>query len=173
MKAKLESGTVKIYRQLPTRYNINGVPHNLFKLPVSVAEDEGFFNVVEVIPTTYQAVEDLIESDFDGTNWIQKLRDFTTQEITDYDDNIVRLELQNEILDGVTASNQLKVYLKQNLTVNQYKSAREIMVFVWAQLRNGNWDLAKDELLKVSTPAGKLTDMKNVIMAKIDNYLGN
>ena len=53
IKARNENGTVRIYRQLPTRYLINGVPHNLSKLPVSVAEAEGFHNVVEVIPDIF------------------------------------------------------------------------------------------------------------------------
>jgi len=170
MKARLENNIVKLYRALPTRYIINGMPHNLKKLPESVHEGEGFYNVVVPTITTYQALEDLIESDFDGSQWIQRVRNFTQEEIDAYDDNLVGFDLQKEIGDGVKAANQLKVYLKRTLTVNQFKNARNLLKPVWSSLKNGDWDIAKDEMEALSVPAS-MTGIKNKIIAKIDNYL--
>ena len=173
MKARLEDNIVKMYSQLPTRYMINGIPHNLSKLPESVHEAEGFFNVVTPVITEYQSLIDLVDTDLVGNEWIQRVYDFTAQEVIDYDEaqleSAASNELRTELNDGIEAAHTLKVYLKRQLSVAQYKDARILVRPVWDALRVGDWDIALDEITIIDDANSTVISRK--IKTTIENYL--
>jgi hypothetical protein len=105
------------------------------------------------------------------------LTDLTTQADRDAQADVeleqqIERDLEEEILDGVKAANKLKVYLKKNLTANQYKNARVTVSPVWEALRRGDWDIALDEMNAINLPNEPYASMKATIVAKLEDYLG-
>ena len=155
MKAKLENGTIRLYGSLPTDYPINGIRHNLSVLPIEIINTEGFFEVITPSITQYQRLEPLIPSDFDGTQWIQRVYNFTAQEIADYDDEQIENQtlstLQQREIDANDFINKLVTSIKRrfdegNLTQNQYKNIRTSLEPVVRFLKLGDWDIAQDTI---------------------------
>ena len=180
MKAKLENNIVKIYNSLPTRYLINGMPHNLSKLPVGIQEDEGFYEVIVPTITQYQRLEDLIPSDFNGTNWVQRVYDFTAQEVIDYDElqieNAISQDLNTKQQDGETFFVQVRNKIRRfyndgNINQTQYKSIRTSLQPVLQPLRYGDWDVAQDNINAISRPSGQLGNLYDFLKNKIDTYI--
>ena len=81
MKPRLESGIVKKYRTLPTRYLIGNTLINLETASEAIQQSEGFYEVLEATPTQYQSIIPLVETDLINDVWIERLRDWTQEEI--------------------------------------------------------------------------------------------
>ena len=64
---------------------------------------------------------------------------------------------------------QLKVYLKRNLSVAQFKSARVQVRGVFEALRVGDWDIALDEIIIIDD--ANSTAISRKIKSKIENYI--
>lgn len=182
MKAKLENGTVRLYGALPSYYLINGVPHNLRVLPIDVQESEGFYDVQVPSITQYQRLEPLIPSDFDGTKWVQRVYNFTAQEIADYDNEQIESQtistLQQRESDATDFINKVVTAIKRrydegNLTQTQYKNIRTSLEPVIRFLKLGDWDLAQDTINSISRPNGQMGTLYDFLKDKIDEYVLN
>ena len=124
----------------------------------------------------------LYQNEYSSDTWYLKpffngsavVESITQQEIDDRaeqeEENAVNTQLQKELQDGIKASNELKVYLKRNLTEAQYKNARAMVRPVWEALRNGDWDIALDEVNAIGV-TGAYEDMKAKILEKIQAYI--
>ena len=178
--AKNENGTVRIYRALPTNYKINNIRHNLSVLPIETINEQGFYELIVPAITTYQRLEPLIPSDFNGTQWIQRVYDFTAQEIADYDDQQIETQtlstLQQRESDATDFINKVVTAVKRrfdegNLTQAQYKNIRTSLEPVIRFLKLGDWDLAQDTINGISRPAGQMGTLYDFLKNKIDQYV--
>ena len=173
MRARLENSVVRKYGTLPSRYLIGATYVNLETMDDSVKDSEGFFTVQPVVVLEHQSAEPLIETDLVNDFWIERVRDWTAQEIADYIEAQLELAeesiLETELVDGKNAALKLKVYLKRNLTVNQYKNARILVRPVWDALRAGDWDIALDEITIIDD--ANSTAISQKIKTHIENYL--
>ena len=98
--AKNNNGKVSIYRVLPKDYQINGIKHNLSVLPIETINEQGFFELVVPTITETQRLESLLPTDLIGTQYIQRVYNYTQAEI---DADIVKAakdEFKNN-LEGV------------------------------------------------------------------------
>ena len=82
----------------------------------------------------------------------------------------IKQDLEKDIQKGIEASNLLKTYLKRNLTVAQYKNARIIVLPVWIALRNGDFDIALDEMNTIEVTNEPYITMKQTIINKLNEY---
>ena len=180
--AKNNNGTIRVYGSLPTDYPINGIRHNLSVLPIEIINSEGFFEVIIPSITQYQRLEPLQVSDFNGTQWIQRVYDFTAQEIADYDDQLIENQalslLQQRESEGINFINKTVTAIKRrydegNLTQTQYKNIRTSLEPVIRFLKLGDWDLAQDTINGISRPSGQMGILYDFLKNKIDEYVLN
>jgi tRNA(Ser,Leu) C12 N-acetylase TAN1 len=178
--AKNINNTVRTYNSLPTNYEINGIRHNLRVLPIETVNAEGFYEVVIPTITQYQRLENLIPSDLVGNQWIQRVYNFTQQEIDDYDqeqiDNAIDAIVNTYEADGraffVKLRRKIREYYDDgNITQAQYKNIRTSLQPVIQPLRYGDWDVAQDEINAISRPAGQMGVLYDFLKNKIDQYI--
>ena len=181
MKARLENSIVRFYNRLPERYFINGVPHNLQKLPTSVQNDEGFFNVIIPVITQYQRMETLLETDFNGSDWVYRIYNFNAQEIIDQDDKVIENTITQNLdkyqEDGEAFFKKIgnairRKYNDGDISTAQYKGIRVSLQPALQPLRYGDWDIAQDNVNAITPPTNqKLLLIYNLIKDKIDIYV--
>jgi hypothetical protein len=180
MKARLENTIVKLYGSLPTYYKINNVPHNLRNLSVETQEAEGFYSVNTPTITVYQRLEALIPSDFNGTEWVQRVYNFTAQEIIDYDEtqveNAIAQALDIREQDGIALFKRLRNLVNRKhsdavISNAQYKGIRNTLQPALQPLRYGDWDIAQDNIDDIAPPSGQLLALYTFIKDKIDTYV--
>ena len=169
MKANINDIPIKVLN-LPKRYTrINGVIVDGYDTQIQFHYEDGFSDVI--IPTydntTHRLGVLVIQGDEITYEVIELTPGEIEQQLFQVDVNII----QTEVNDGVEASNRLRVYLKRNLTPNQYKAARTIVMPVWIALRNGNFDIALDEMNAISVSTEPYVTMKQVIITEIEEYL--
>jgi hypothetical protein len=190
MKAKNKNGTVVIYSTLPTYYVLNGTPINLHSLAqnpanLSTIEAEGFYDVVVPSITVYQRLEPLIPTDFDtpSKTWIQRVYDFTAQEIIDYDnqviDNAIDSNFNQQETNGQDAARALRRYIQRQfndavITETQYENIEDSLTPVHNWLQRGRVQRAKNYFnsghADYITPPGDadLLDIYNFIKNKVN-----
>jgi len=181
MKARLENTVIKFYNVLPKRYLINGVLHNLEVLPIETQQAEGFYNVIQPTVTQYQRLETLIASDFNGSEWVYRVYNFTAQEIIDFDnqqaENIITNDLDAKERDGEKFFKELRNLVRKhynlgNITGPQYKGIRTLLQPAIQPLRYGDWDLCQDNLNAITPPSNaKMLTLYNFIKNKVDSYI--
>ena len=178
--AKNDNGTIRIYRSLPTNYPINGIRHNLSVLPIETINTEGFYELIVPSITQYQRLESLIPSDFNGTQWIQRVYNFTAQEIADYDEQQIENQtlqlIQQRESDGNAFFYKVVTAIKRrydegNLTNAQYKNIRSSLKDVLLPLKFGDWDLAQDAINAINRPSGAMGVLYDFLKNKIDSYV--
>ena len=80
-------------------------------------------------------------------------------------------EFYKELQDGEKASYELIGYIKRlNLTSAQLLNAKKVLLPVYTALKNGMWDVAKEQVALINRPAGALGGVYDKIKARIDNY---
>ena len=79
--AKEDKGVVRIYNVLPKDYQINGIKHNLSVLPIETINEQGFYELIVPTITENQRLEELLPSDLIGTQYIQRVYDYTQAEL--------------------------------------------------------------------------------------------
>lgn len=79
------------------------------------------------------------------------------------------LNLQKELKDGQMASLELKQFMKENVNQANWKSARIQLRPVFLALRDGDWDIALDEITLIDDANSTIISRK--IKTKIENYL--
>ena len=92
--AKIENGTVRVYATLPKTYE-NII--NFQKSDIETINSKGFYEIVEPILTQYQRVEHLLPSDLVGTQFIQRVYNFTQAEIDALNTQTVKDEFKNNL----------------------------------------------------------------------------
>lgn len=99
----------------------------------------------------------------------------TAQELTDITEaQTQQTEIANfnkELSDGLTSSKELVVFIKRlGLTDAQLLNAKKTLLPVYKALKDGMWDLAKEEIANITRPAGAFGTAYDKIKTKIDNY---
>ena len=97
--AKNINGTVRVYATLPKTYE-NII--NFQKAEIETINSKGFYELVEPILTQYQRAETLLVSDLIGTQFIQRVYNFTQAEIDALNTQTVKDEFKNN-LEGAFA----------------------------------------------------------------------
>ena len=177
------NGEVKIFSDQSTlfkNYEINGIRHNLSVLPIETKNAEGFFELVQPTITVYQRLIDLELGDLVGNQWIQRVYDFTAQEIADYDDAQIENQalqlIQQRESDGNAFFYKVVTAIKRrydegNLTNAQYKNIRSSLKDVLLPLKFGDWDLAQDAINAINRPSGAMGVLYDFLKNKIDSYV--
>ena len=154
---------------VPTYFKIDGVPHNLRNMP-NEWENNGYFEVDVPEITEYQELITL--TDLDVSNGNQRVRDFNAQEILDHDKNkaeqLLLSEIRQERFDGSDASEKLVLYIRQlNLSPPQLLNAKKVLLPVYKSLKDGNWDIAQEEINLINRPSGAFGVVYDTIKTKI------
>jgi len=163
MRARKQGNIITTYNQLPKTYK-NHV--NFRSATVEMLEQEGFYDVFTPILQTNEKLG-AIYWDAQNSQFTYPIEMMTAQEIEDKANAEAQALLEVDIIDGIEASNQLKTYLKRNLTNNQYKNARILITPVWEALRNGDFDIAL-ELMQNTSVTAPYETMKATIIAKLE-----
>ena len=109
---------------------------------------------------------------FNGTGVVESI---TQQEI----DNKTEAETQEtnltnarkELSDGQDASIELMAYIKGlGLTGTPLLNAKKALLPVYKALKDGIWDLAKEEIAKIARPNGNFGTVYDTIKTRIDGY---
>jgi len=176
--AKIENGTVNIFNILPRIYK-NII--NFKKADIETINAKGFYEVVIPTITQYQRVLPLEITDLIGTQFIQRVYDFTQAEIDAYNleqENRPILELLQQFeSDGNTFYNDVKLMVKKHhtkgtITDAQYKAIRVTLEPALRPLKLGDFDIAQDNLNAIPRPTNaKLAILYDFVKNKIDNYL--
>ena len=165
MKANINEIPLK-KQHLPLRYKRpNGIIVDGYDTQIQFHYADGFRDII--IPTYDNTTHRIGVLIIDGDDITHELIEI----IPPTADEIARQEIDTEINDGIEASNRLKVYLKRNLTPNQYKAARVIVLPVWLALRNGDFDIALDEMNAINVSSEPYITMKQTIIIEIEEYL--
>jgi hypothetical protein len=178
--ARNENGTVRTYNVLSNNYDINGVRHNLSVLPIETINSEGFYELIKPTITQYQRLEPLLPSDLVGNQYIQRVYNFTAQEIIDYDeaqiDNSIDNDLDIKQQDGeqffIKVRRKVRrFYNDGNITKVQYETIRISLQPVIQPLRYGDWDIAQNVINGISRPSGQMGLLYDFLKNKIDIYV--
>jgi hypothetical protein len=186
-KAHNKNGTVKIMNRLPeswTKENGQDII-NFRKSTDAELEALGIFDVKLNPITEHQRYKNsLIPDDFDEPNklWIMPIIDFTAEEVITHDEQKLdsdetASEEDQRKADGelfvVRLKNRIRRRRKsENLSLEQYKTARLLVFPMSAYLKDGQWDLAKDDIDAIPHQgSAKIRSIIETAQTKIDNYI--
>ena len=121
-------------------------------------------------PDEYESLVRFMIATFNGSDVIEGATQAEIDDAAEAEaERVANDELSLEITDGKQASLDLKVYLKRQLSVAQYKDARILVRPVWDALRVGDWDIALDEITIIDDANSTVISRK--IKTTIENYL--
>jgi hypothetical protein len=135
--ARLINGIVK-KQLLPTSYMIGRTKINLRTASLEIQQSEGFYEVVEAVIGANQELIPLIASDLIGSKYVERIRDFSQQEI---DDKIAldlvnqnNQEVESQLNKGRSLAVEIFVFIRKHtgLTDNQ-KSILNLYLYVSTQ----------------------------------------
>jgi len=82
-------------------------------------------------------------------------------------------QIKKELTDGIEASEKLVLYIQQlGLKPDQLLTAKKVLLPVYKALRDGNWDIAQEEMNLINRPSGAFGVVYDTIKNRIDSYLG-
>lgn len=175
--AKIENGKVRVYSTLPRHFeNITNFRYQ----DIDTINSKDFFEVVIPNITEYQILEPLIVSDKVNTQFIQRFRDFTQEEIDNYDQNQLDSDdssqwLQNRKERGNQIYTRVDAFAKRNYTKPKTISIQEFFYDAVDPLLNGKMELARKRINALPTPLPDNAHeaVKTKYIDKIVNFLDN
>ena len=170
--AKQTGDIIRIYRSLPTDYFIGRTKINLKTASVEIQQSQGFYEVVEATIGANQEKENLIPSDLVDNQYIERVRNFTQQEI---DDKIAldlvnqnNQEVENQLNKGRTLAIDIFVFVRKHtgLTVNQKSILKALAILLY----QGDIEQSIIDFGAISRPAttGKMQSVYDYLETKFN-----
>jgi hypothetical protein len=150
----------------------------------------GFRNVIVPSATTYQRLGSIYYEEYimdasgntTGNYYTYPVIDFTQQEIDDYDQGILDNDIHTRKIykledDGDVFFKRIKAIIERNvstsaITQTQGFGFRKNLSPVIRPLREGDWDIAKENLDNMNTPADPtVASILSGITGMIDTYI--
>lgn len=179
--AVIDSGIVRKFDDYP---KVWGQSINITRTPLEW-ESYGFYPVQEPVISDYQSLIPLIPSDFDDINdvFVHRVYDFTQEEIDEKDQLLADTdsyanEARIEIQDGELFVWRIKSLIKRRVADNTItavngKGFRRNLRPIIPMIKEGEWDLAKEDLDAMTPGDSGVLSVLNEIRAMVDNYISN
>lgn len=179
--AVIKDGIVLKYDDYP---KVWGQSINISRTPLEW-EAYGFYPVDEPLVSDYQELIPLIPTDYDGDNniFVHRVYDFNPEEIAQRDQALLdadthSVSAREEIENGELYAWRIKALIKRRvadntITVANGKGFRRNLRPIIPMLKEGEWDLAKEDLDAMTPGDSGVLSVLNEIRAMVDNYISN
>ncbi len=126
---------------------------------------------------------EIIGGDFKKPAYIdgEIIETWSAEDQDEFDENLAEQtaaeQLEQFENDGLAFSKVWRAQAKRrldtgNITGNQYKTIRNLLMPVFAHLRHGEWDIGQDVINEIDPPQNpKLLKLYNKVKNKINSYL--
>ena len=176
--AKIENGTVRVYATLPKTYE-NII--NFQKADIETINSKGFYELVEPILTQYQRAETLLVSDLVGTQFIQRVYNFTQAEIDAHEKSKEDNDASAQKVSNFKANGQrehkriwdriMQLYDNGQLNDTQFNAISDLLFDALLPLELGLWKVAQARVDALPVGTGILATIRTTVKSIIDDYV--